>query len=761
MSETALHILGIRHHGPGSAWMVDRALDAIKPDCILIEGPPEAAEVLPLAASKDMIPPVALLVYDPEQPRDASYWPFAGFSPEWRAITWGLKKKAELRFIDLPWSQRATRNTEKPGTDESEENAKQPPAETPPREDPLDALAKAAGFEDGEAWWGRLIEERRDDHDPLALFEAVRLAMTAAREKLTRPDHDEPAREAHMRRSIRAAQKEGFQRIAVVCGAWHAPVLTTEALGQIKPKADDDLLKGLPKRKTAATWAPWTYDRLSFGSGYGAGVVSPGWYEHLWVHRTHTAERWMARVARLLRDEDLDCSPGHVIEGVRLAETLASLRGRSVAGLEELNEATLSVVCGGDALPLRLISRKLIVGERLGEIPDDAPAIPLARDLAKLQTSLRMKPSAEDKTLDLDQRKPGDLERSHLLHRLSILDIPWGKLQDAGRAKGSTFHEIWKLQWKPEFAVAVIEAGRFGNTVHEAAEGRIADRAAHATALAELTTLLTHVLLADLSRAVDTLIARIQSVSAVGADVAQLMDALPPLAQAARYGNVRKTDAALLEPVVAGVVARICAGMVPACATLDDDAAAAMRDRIDKVHSALSTLDRADLLEPWTAELRKVGDSAGGTASTHGLVTGRCWRLLLDGGHATVEEVTSRFALSLSRGNDPAKASAWLEGFLAGSGLVLVHDERLLAIVNTWVTDLTLEAFELVCPLVRRTFSTFEKPERRQIGERIKQGLSAPGTPPAAAAGDASYDADRAALVDPILRLILGEEAVQ
>ena len=27
-----------------------------------------------------------------------------------------------------------------------------------------------------------------------------------------------------------------------------------------------------------ATWIPWTYDRLSMWSGYGAGVHSPGWY---------------------------------------------------------------------------------------------------------------------------------------------------------------------------------------------------------------------------------------------------------------------------------------------------------------------------------------------------------------------------------------------------------------------------------------------------------------------------------------------------
>ena len=51
-----------------------------------------------------------------------------------------------------------------------------------------------------------------------------------------------------MRRCIRGAIKEGFDRIAVVCGAWHAPVLTADALKENPAKADDEVLKGLAGR---------------------------------------------------------------------------------------------------------------------------------------------------------------------------------------------------------------------------------------------------------------------------------------------------------------------------------------------------------------------------------------------------------------------------------------------------------------------------------------------------------------------------------
>ena len=83
-------IFGIRHHGPGSARSLRAALEQLRPDAILVEGPPDAAEVLPLLAHADMRPPVALLIYAPEAPRRAVYYPFAIFSPEWQALHYGL-----------------------------------------------------------------------------------------------------------------------------------------------------------------------------------------------------------------------------------------------------------------------------------------------------------------------------------------------------------------------------------------------------------------------------------------------------------------------------------------------------------------------------------------------------------------------------------------------------------------------------------------------------------------------------------------------
>jgi len=768
----SLSIFGVRHHGPGSARSLRQALETLQPDCILVEGPPDAADALPLLTHPQMKPPVALLIYPPDQPQRAVFYPFAVFSPEWQALDYGLRHDVAVRFMDLPQSHRLAM-AEDPESRISY-------FESHVHEDPIGRLAAAAGYSDGERWWEHMVEHRLDGAD---LFAAILEAMAALRESslpADQPTADQPMdqseaapeiqpeppqesrheaqreaqlearREAWMRQTIRAAAREGFERIAVVCGAWHAPALTIDAENAPSEQDDAELLKGLPKVKTQATWTPWTYGRLSYRSGYGAGVESPGWYHHLWTARDGAPIRWMTRVARLLREEDLDVSSAHVIEAVRLAETLAALRDRPLPGLSELNEATQSVFCFGADLPLRLIHEKLIVGEALGGVPEETPLAPLQQDLAREQKRLRLPPEALERALDLDLRKPNDLDRSRLLHRLLLLGVRWGDPQEAG-GKG-TFHEIWRLRWQPEFVVALIEAGVWGNTISEAATAFARDAADRANELPPLTNLLDQSLLADLPGAVSHVMSRLQAEAAVASDIAHLMDALPPLANVQRYGNVRGTDVVMVGEVVAGLIARICIGLPGACASLNDEAAAAMFDRIVGVNSAIGLLQNEDHLGAWRGAMRQLADQRG----LHGLVSGRCCRLLVDAGEFAAGEAARRLSLALSTANEPAQSAAWIEGFLKGSGLLLLHDETLWRTLDEWLTALPNDGFTALAPLLRRTFSTFAPPERRRIGERARRGMtvSRPTVGDQSRAED--FDKIRAEAVLPLAAQLLG-----
>jgi hypothetical protein len=492
----SVHFFGVRHHGPGCARSLAQALTQLQPDLILIEGPPEADALLPLASHAEMRPPVALLVYIPAMPQHAVYYPFAEFSPEWQAILYGQQQNVPTRFIDLPQAHRLGQEL----TIESEETAAQDEAPLP-RVDALAWLAQAAGFSDSETWWDHLVEQRQDS---LELFAAIEEMMTVARAELAEElSLQEAQREAYMRQMIRQGIKQGSQNIAVICGAWHVPALRAMP----SAKADSELLKNLSKAKVAATWTPWTYGRLSFASGYGAGVVAPGWYHHLW-HAPHKAALyWLTDAARLLRAHDLDASSAHIIETLRLSETLASLRGRSRAGLEELLDALQSVLFGNSNAPLRLIEQELLIKERLGQIPSDAPMLPLPQDVHQLQKSYRLSQRADALKIDLDLRQSSHLEKSIFLHRLALLDIPWGRTLRVSGKSGS-FHELWQLTWEPEFELKLIEANVWGATLEVACNARLCHQAQQTHELPALTALVEQMLLADARASVPVLMAR-------------------------------------------------------------------------------------------------------------------------------------------------------------------------------------------------------------------------------------------------------------
>jgi Family of unknown function (DUF5682) len=44
-----------------------------------------------------------------------------------------------------------------------------------------------------------------------------------------------------------------------------------------------------------------------------------------------------------------------------------------------------------------------------------------------------------------------------------------------------------------------------------------------------------------------------------------------------------------------------------------------------------------------------------------------------------------------------ARGAAWIEGFLSGGGLLLVHDQRLLKVVDGWLTGIAGEIVGRKC----------------------------------------------------------------
>ena len=727
-----VEVFGIRHHGPGSARSLVAALVDYQPDAVLIEGPADADPLLRWVLADGMTPPLALLGYAADRPQTAAFWPYAVFSPEWQAMRYALLRDVEVAFCDLPaaavlarWPRGVTHDDD----DELVQTADEPAETLRPvsleQHDPLAVLAQAAGYDDPERWWDDLVESRLDSSSPFPMITDAMGELRMIMGQDGRYAEREARREAYMRQQIRAALKRGRERVAVVCGAWHAPMLRWP----LPPTAADvRTLRRMPRRKIILTWVPWTHQRLASVTGYGAGVASPGWYHHLWVAPDRPIVRWLARVAQALRTRDLPVSSAHVIEAVRLAETLASLRGRPLAGLTEVTEATRAVLCDGDELAVRYITDHLVVGQALGSVNEGVPTVPLEADLVRTCRTLRVRREAAVRFHDLDLRRPIDQARSQLFHRLRLLGLGWIVPAESGVQSQGTFRETWESRWEPEYSVAIVEASVWGTTVESAAMARV-QKIIDQGSLVELTHAVERCLLAELPRALDGLLTTLTDKAALDADVVHLMDALPALARAQRYGDVRQTDTRALGKVSEVLVVRICAGLPKAIASLDATNATTMRRRIDDVNAAIGLLaesakhgmDSADSMHPevrsrWLDTLAPMIDRT----DVHGLLLGRIVRLLLDADRLT--DVPVRLERALSAGVPAADKAAWVDGFFTDGALLLIHDAELRRLLDEWVNQLDEVQFVDMLPLLRRTFGTFAPAERQAIAERIAVG---------------------------------------
>lgn len=723
-----VHLLGIRHHGPGSARSLRRALDELEPDLVLLELPADVEGALAWVGHEHLVPPVALLGHVRDEPRRAAFWPLATFSPEWQALTWAHERDRPVRCIDEPLAV----SLATPSRDELR--------------DPIAELAAVAGEPDPERWWDDVVEHRGEG---VPAFEAIAEAMDALREGW-QPAPGEARREAFMRRHLRAALAGPHARIAVVVGAWHVP-----ALRQPLPTAAADaaLVRGLSKVKAEVTWVPWTSRRLSAATGYGAGVASPAWYAHVFRHHDDpghhdTVTRWFVEAGHLLRRRGLSASPDHLIAGARLADSLAALRERPRPGLAEVLDAAQAVLGEGGTAALQLVRDELVVGNDLGDVPDEVPLVPLARDLAAQQRRLRLRPTAEVRELELDLRSPLGLERSHLLHRTVALGLGWAMRAD-DRGSSGTFRETWRLRWEPELAVRLVELSVHGTTLVSAAVGALLDRVTSAVRLPDLVAVLERALLADLDEAVAPCVAALRVQAVRGTDTGELMDVLGPLAHAARYGDVRGTRPGALRSVLDAVVVRITSEVVGAASMLDDAAAATMAERLTAVQAGLVLLDHPARTAAWPAALGQVVSSP----VVHGLVRGRATRLLHDAGRSSGEGVTHALGQALGPGVEPAVGAAFVEGFLAGSGTVLLHDADLLGVLDAWLAQLDAASFTTAVPLLRRTFGAFEPSERRQLGALVATGAPDAGPPGFA---DGGLDDERAARAMATVRQLLG-----
>lgn len=242
----------------------------------------------------------------------------------------------------------------------------------------------------------------------------------------------------------------------MITGAFH-----TGGLEDVPFSEDDEkLTEKIPALKSLSTLMPYSYYRLSNRSGYGAGSKAPGFYEILWNDRLcgkqRSAAQYLARIAEGQRQRGYSASSAEVIEALRLAETLAQMRGGKQPALSDLRDAAVTCMGHGSFGEISLSCADIEIGTKIGSLPEGSVSTSVQQDFLRQLSELKMEryraAAAEELKLDLRENlrvkseKSAflDLNRSFFLHRLRVLDIGFGALQ---RNTADNEHtELWQLR---------------------------------------------------------------------------------------------------------------------------------------------------------------------------------------------------------------------------------------------------------------------------------------------------------------------------
>ena len=723
-----IRCFGVRHFSPACAAFVRDFLNETKPDIVLIEGPSDLSGLIPKLCDAQVQFPAAILSYTERQPVQTVLYPFAEFSPELQAMRWAQQAGIPAAFIDLPAAVMLGIRAQAEDSEESDSDA-----EIPQRESVYGALERVTGLPH-ETFWEYHFEQVTDYADFLAAMREYSRSLRA----LSETDEETALREAFMRCQI-ADAAEKYENIAVITGAFHTPVLDGIPASDADRKCTAKL-KAVPMNSTLM---PYSYFRLSSRSGYGAGSAAPGYFEILWHCRrrnrlSRAPAEYLARLARYLRKTGGAAFTANVIESLRLAETVAQLRGGSAPALRDLHDAAVTCMGEGSFAGLAPACAEVEIGTRIGSLPDGWVNTSVQKDFLDQLHDLKLERyrtgAAQELELDLRENlrvkseKSAflDLHRSCLLHRLRVAGVDFGKQVERAQDK-ATWAEKWSLRWTPETEIALVEASLLGDTVTEAAAAALNGRLKAAADLPETAALLPEAFLCGLPDCVRT---AANAVQAMAADCALASDAgltLGSLSVSVRYGSIRRIDPAPLLPLMEQLYLKFSLGLRGA-AQCGNDAAErliqACAAAAETVTAHAQLLDQRHLV--WA--LRTVADDD----SANPLLSGFAAALLLEWGELPQNDFSALMQRRLSYGASPADAALWFEGLSRRSRRALIARLSLWEQLCAFLSGLDDGELRTALVVLRRTFSTFTAGEKADIAENIGEVLGLGATDAAA-----------------------------
>ncbi len=716
------NFFGIRHLSPAGAYYLRGFLDERKPRLVLVEGPSDFGDMLSDIVRGETKPPIAVLAYTKEAPVRTVLYPFAEYSPEYQAIQWCHKHQVECRFMDLPSETFLAIPESGMQETEGEEG----------RMNVYEQLDRKSGGEGHDTFWERVMEQAGS-------MEAYHLGANSFGANIrsftegTENDWAETAlREAYMRRQIRKAVDSGVepQDIVVVTGSYHV-----EGLKNWRD-ADEDL-SDMPKVGANHTLMPYSYYRLSTRAGYGAGNKAPAYYALLWegLNRgepMYAVYSYLIRLAEYQRGKGNPVSSASVIEAVRLAMSLAQLRGGTIASLRDLRDAAETCLGEGSVSNIILATADTEIGTAIGALPDGVSRTSIQEDFYRQLKDLKLEKyrdiTAQDLLLDLRENRRVsseksafiDLHRSFFLHRLRVIQVGFAQ-QQAVSQDNATWSEHWVVRWTPEAEIELVESALKGDTIDGAASFAMKERVENAGNMGDIALVIEDACCCGMEKAVSYATAALQRMAVDAASVEDLANTAQRLSVVVQYGNIRRIDAKPLEPILQQLLYRACLILEQACVC--DDAASKV------VITAMEQLNSAELAHDFldNAEWIKVLDNISERDDLNTKLSGFAAAILLERGSMDTQQLRTEVSRRLSKGIPADLGAGWFEGLAMKNRYALIARLSLWESLNDYLDTLDDEEFKRALVFLRRAFADFSAAEKDQIAENLGEILGLNG----------------------------------
>lgn len=728
---SGVHFFGIRHLSPAGAFYLEKFLDNVRPKLVLIEAPSDFADTADDIVRAETKPPFAVLAYTNHAPVRTILYPFAEYSPEYRAILWCRENKVGFRFMDLPSDVFLALYEKRIAEEDAAEN----------EDDGEDTINENSGEERSISVYDRLDELSGEGHDTFwertlehcADFESYNEGanlfganIREFSEKTGRDLEETRLREAYMRSCIRSAVGNGIapEDIVTVTGAYHVEGLKTWENAEDLPE--------LPHTESLHTLMPYSYYRLSTRSGYGAGNRAPAYYELIWESYRRgdaqfTANAYLSKIAEKQRENGNAASSAQIIEAVRLANSLAEMRGGGLAktpSLRDLRDAAETCLGEGSFAAISVAVADTEIGTKIGALPEGVSRTSIQDDFYRLLKDLKLEKyrsvTAQDLRLDLREnlRAKGeksaflDLNRSFFLHKLRVLGIAFAepRISDQDNA---TWSESWVICWTPESEIQLVESALRGDTVELAASFAIKETVEKSANMSEVAAAVEDAFLCGMPTAASYAVSALQAMAVDAASFEELAKTAFRLSSIVTYGDIRKAESAPLIPILQQIYYRACL-ILPGSCVCDDNASQSISEAMNQLNSVELAQEFLET-ESWLNALKEVARRD----DLNTRLSGFAAAVLLERNQMTNDELKIEVSRRLSKGVPADLGAGWFEGLTLKNRYGLIARLSLWESLDEYIQSLDDEEFKRALVFLRRAFADFSSGEKDSIAENL------------------------------------------